>query len=65
MDRSGNAPASNKAIAAELCLEPPSVKTHLRALFAKLAVEDLPQNEKRARLAARAIEAGLVTVRDT
>jgi DNA-binding NarL/FixJ family response regulator len=40
------------------------VKTHIRALFAKLDVEDLPQNRKRAELARRAIEAGLVSARD-
>lgn len=58
-------PASNAGIAAELCISEPSVKTHLRSLFAKLDVESLPQNRKRAALARRALESGLVSARDT
>lgn len=57
-------PASNRDIGAELCISEASVKTHLRALFAKLGVQPLPQNQKRATLARRAIEAGLVSARD-
>jgi len=62
--RTGAAPTSNPAIADELCISVPSVKTHLRSLFAKLAVEDMAQNEKRAQLVGRAIESGLVSLRD-
>jgi DNA-binding CsgD family transcriptional regulator len=57
-------PASNLDIAAELCISPASVKTHMRSLFAKLDVGPLPQNHKRAVLARRVIESGLVTARD-
>src|SRR3954451_20998047 len=57
-------PPSNNEIAEALALSPAGVKTLLRALFDKLDVEDLPQNRKRAALAKRAIEAGLVTARD-
>jgi len=57
-------PASNPAIAAELVLSVEAIKTHMRTLFAKFAVEDLPQNQKRARLAERALQAGLVSQRD-
>jgi predicted ArsR family transcriptional regulator len=39
-------PATNQAIAAELHLSVDAVKTHMRALFEKLGVEDLPQNKK-------------------
>jgi pSer/pThr/pTyr-binding forkhead associated (FHA) protein len=53
--------ASNPAIAAELVLSTEAVKTHMRTLFAKFGVEDLPQNEKRARLAEMAMNAGLVS----
>jgi hypothetical protein len=52
-------PATNRAIAEELVLSTEAVKTHVRALFQKFAVEDLPQNQKRARLAALARRAGI------
>jgi len=58
------APASNREIADELFLSLSGVKSHIRSLSAKLAVADLPQNRKRAQLARRALEAGLVTTRD-
>jgi hypothetical protein len=53
-------PASNQQIAKELFLSLDAVKTHLRALFHKFGIEDLPQNQKRARLAEIALELGLV-----
>jgi len=52
-------PASNQQIASELFLSLDAVKTHLRALFHKFGIEDLPQNQKRARLAELALELGL------
>jgi pSer/pThr/pTyr-binding forkhead associated (FHA) protein len=59
--RSGFArPASNREIAAELVLSVDAVKSHLRALFAKFALDDLPQNEKRMRLVEQALHYGLV-----
>ena len=58
------APASNKEIAEQLYLSLPTVKSHIRSLFTKLGVDDLPQNRKRADLVRRALEAGLVTARD-
>ncbi len=57
-------PASNQAIADELHLSLAGVKSQVRALFAKLGVDDLPQNRKRAELARSALEHGLVTPRD-
>lgn len=57
-------PASNREIADELCISLSGVKSHVRALFGKLDVDDLPQNRKRAQLARRALESGLVTARD-
>jgi FHA domain len=57
-------PASNPAIAAELVLSVEAIKTHMRTLFGKFAVEDLPQNQKRARLAELAMQAGLVSEHD-
>lgn len=57
-------PATNPAIAAELFLSVPAVKTHMRALFAALAVDDLAQNQKRRRVVERAFQVGLVTDHD-
>jgi len=36
------------------------VKTHLRVLYGKFGIEDLPQNRKRARLAEVVLQQGLV-----
>jgi len=57
-------PASNQQIAHELFLSVDAVKTHLRVLFRKFGVENLPQNQKRARLAEIALELGLVVDRE-
>ncbi len=57
-------PATNQQIADELFLSVEATKTHLRALFAKFDVEDLPQNQKRARLVERAFLTGAVSERD-
>jgi pSer/pThr/pTyr-binding forkhead associated (FHA) protein len=57
-------PASNQQIAKELFLSVDAIKTHLRALFAKFGVENLPQNQKRVRLAALAMQSGLISDRD-
>ncbi|QSE84967.1 FHA domain-containing protein [Rhodococcus koreensis] len=56
-------PPSNSQIAEELQLSDATVKTHLRALFAKFGVEDLPQNQKRVRLAELVLRSRLVTKR--
>jgi DNA-binding CsgD family transcriptional regulator len=57
-------PASNQQIANELFLSTEAVKTHIRALFQRLGVEDLPQHHKRVRLVELAFRHGLVTPRD-
>jgi pSer/pThr/pTyr-binding forkhead associated (FHA) protein len=57
-------PPTNQAIAAELHLSVDAVKTHMRALFEKLGVEDLPQNQKRVALVERALQSGIVAPRD-
>ena len=58
------APATNAQIAEELVLSVDAVKTHMRGLFERFEVGDLPQNHKRARVAERALELGIVTPRD-
>jgi pSer/pThr/pTyr-binding forkhead associated (FHA) protein len=55
-------PSTNAEIAEELVLSLEAVKGHLRVLFAKFEVTDLPQNEKRLRLAERALTTGAVTL---
>src|SRR6201994_734866 len=55
------APASNRQIAEELFLSVPAVKLHLRALFEKFGIEDLPQNEKRLALGGRARASGAIS----
>lgn len=57
-------PASNEQIAAELFLSVDAVKKHLRVLFEKFGVADLPQIEKRTRLVERAFAAGIVSEHD-
>jgi pSer/pThr/pTyr-binding forkhead associated (FHA) protein len=57
-------PASNKQIAAELTLTVDAVKTHLRRVAEALEVDNLPQNAKRAQLAWKAMNSGVVTARD-
>lgn len=56
-------PATNQQIADEIYLSVDSVKTHLRALFAKFGVEELAQNQKRTRLVELAFRSGLVSER--
>lgn len=58
-------PATNQRIADELHLSVEGVKTHLRTLFRKFAIGDVPQNRKRLQLAQAAMRAGLVSEHDT
>ena len=60
-DSSYAVPASNRQIADELVLGVETVKTHMRALFDAFELGDLPQHHKRAALAQRALESGLVS----
>jgi pSer/pThr/pTyr-binding forkhead associated (FHA) protein len=57
-------PASNPAIADELCLSVDAVKTTMRSLFDLFGIGDLPQNQKRASLALQALREGVVSRRD-
>jgi pSer/pThr/pTyr-binding forkhead associated (FHA) protein len=57
-------PATNQAIADELCVSVHAVKKRLGALFRRFEIDDLPQSEKRARLAILALHRGVVNPRD-
>jgi pSer/pThr/pTyr-binding forkhead associated (FHA) protein len=57
-------PATNQQIGEELHLGVDAVKTHMRALFEKLEVGDLPQNQKRVALVERALRSGIVNRRE-
>jgi hypothetical protein len=57
-------PATNQEIADELVLSLDAVKSHMRILFTRFGVEDLPPNEKRTRLVERALAGGVVRAED-
>jgi hypothetical protein len=57
-------PATNQQVADEVFLSVDAVKGHLRVLFEKFGIGDLPQNAKRVRLAELALRNGVISVRD-
>lgn len=57
-------PATNSEIAAEVFLSVDAVKMHLRALFGKFELSELPQNQKRARLVECALQFGVISQRE-
>jgi DNA-binding transcriptional ArsR family regulator len=57
-------PATDQEIADELFLSPRAVRTHLTVLYAKLGLDELPQDQRRVRLVEQAFEAGLISERD-
>jgi hypothetical protein len=57
-------PATNRQIAEEVYLTVDAVKAHLRVLFERYGLSQLPQNEKRARLVAAVLESGALAPRD-
>jgi hypothetical protein len=58
------APASNQQIADELVVSVDAVKSNLRPLFVAFGVDELPQNQKRAGLALRALRTGVISRRE-
>jgi hypothetical protein len=54
------APASNREIAERLGISVDSVRTHMRALFERFEVPELPQVRKRSELARRALQRGVL-----
>ena len=57
-------PPTNQQLAEELHLSVDAVKTHMRALFEKFGVQELPQNRKRVVVVERALQTGLVAQRE-
>jgi len=57
-------PATNQEIATEVFLSVDAVKMHLRSLFIKFDLGELAQNQKRATLAERALQSGVISHRD-
>jgi FHA domain len=57
-------PATNRQIAEEVFLTVDAVKAHLRVLFERYGLSQLPQNEKRARLVVLVLDAGVLAPRD-
>jgi pSer/pThr/pTyr-binding forkhead associated (FHA) protein len=63
-DSASATPATNRQIAEEVFLSVDAVKAHLRVLFERFGLDALPQNEKRARLAATVLAGGVLAPRD-
>jgi hypothetical protein len=57
-------PPTNQQLADELHLSVDAVKTHMRALFEKFGVQELPQNRKRVAVVEQALQTGLVAQRE-
>lgn len=57
-------PATNRQIAADVILSTDAVKAHLRVLFDRFGLGELPQNEKRSRLVSLVLESGTLLPRD-
>lgn len=63
-DDSSQTPAPNQVISDEIHLAVDTVKRHLKDMFARFGLSEVPQNEKRMRLARLALSRGIVTPRD-
>ncbi len=57
-------PATNSQIAAEVSLSVDAVKAHLRVLFERFGLSELPQNEKRGRLVSSVLSTRVLAPRD-
>jgi FHA domain-containing protein len=57
-------PATNRQISEEVHLTVDAVKAHLRVLFERYGLGDLPQNEKRAQLVATVLVSGVLTAKE-
>jgi DNA-binding CsgD family transcriptional regulator len=63
-DSTSATPATNPQIAAAVFLSVDAVKAHLRILFDRFGVGDLPQNEKRSRLVSIVLSSGVLAPHD-
>jgi hypothetical protein len=63
-DSESATPATNRDVAEEVFLSVDAVKAHLRVLFERFGLSELPQNEKRARLVASVLVSGLISPRE-
>jgi pSer/pThr/pTyr-binding forkhead associated (FHA) protein len=63
-DPAFESPPTNQQLADQLYLSVAAVKLHLRALFEKFDIPDLPQNKKRLALVRSALQSGIVTDRE-
>ena len=57
-------PATNRQIADEVFLSVDAVKGHLRLLFDRFGLGDVPQNQKRVKLVEVAMQRGVINIRD-
>ena len=57
-------PATNKQIADEVFLSVDAVKGHLRMLFDRFGLGEIPQNQKRVKLVEVAMQRGVINIRD-
>jgi DNA-binding CsgD family transcriptional regulator len=64
VESSSATPATNPQIAAEVYLSVDAVKAHMRHLFDRFGLGELPQNEKRTRLVAIVLSSGLLAPHD-
>jgi pSer/pThr/pTyr-binding forkhead associated (FHA) protein len=64
VDSRSATPATNPQIAAELFMSVDAVKAHLRLLFDRFGLGELPQNEKRSRLVSAVLDSGLLRPHD-
>jgi DNA-binding CsgD family transcriptional regulator len=64
MESTSTTPATNPQIAEEVHLSVDAVKAHMRDLFVRFGLGDLPQNEKRNRLVVAVLASGLLAPHD-
>jgi pSer/pThr/pTyr-binding forkhead associated (FHA) protein len=57
-------PPTNQEVADEVFLSVDAVKGHLRVLFERFGLSELPPNAKRVRLVELALQSGLITMRE-